>query len=369
MAIGIAYLFKNNPFRNSILRITLYKNYKLEAMQAAIRKLTHALITIFIAYMAVVVVVFVALFNANSAPANPYILPPALETFIETAAYKTADKSIILGYELMVRTPLLIGPQVADTTMRYTGNALACTSCHLHQGTKAYGIPLNTVVARFPQYRGREDKIGTLQERINGCLARSMNGRMMGTSQKEMKAFVAYLTWLSTQKSSLYATAEEKGLKPITLPSRKADVAHGATVYATHCVRCHGENGQGALTQQKGLYAYPPLWGSKSYNNGAGMTRLITAAQFIKYNMPFGVTHENPVLTDAEAYDVAAYINQKERPIKDNLTADFPNKIKKPVSTPYPPFLDLFPLEQHQLGPYGPIMVYYSTTYGVVKTK
>ena len=47
-----------------------------------------------------------------------------------------------------------------------------------------------------------------------------------------------------------------------------------------------------ALSNNK--YEYPPLWGEKVYNNGVGMTRVITAAQFIKYNMPNGTTH-NPV--------------------------------------------------------------------------
>ena len=112
-----------------------------------------------------------------------------------------------------------------------------------------------------------------------------------------------------------------------------------------------------------------PLWGNDTNNNGAGMTRLLTAASFIKYNMPFGVSHENPTLTDDEAYDVAAYMNQQQRPEKATLSADFPDRLKKPMSTPYGPYSDPFSAEQHQLGPFGPIADYYKKEFGIIKTK
>ena len=44
------------------------------------------------------------------------------------------------------------------------------------------------------------------------------------------------------------------------------------------------------------------------------MTRLLTAARFIKARMPLG----KPDLTDDEAYDVAAYMNSHE-PQRTNL--------------------------------------------------
>ena len=99
------------------------------------------------------------------------------------------------------------------------------------------------------------------------------------------------------------------------------------------------------------------------------MHRVITAAQFIKYNMPFGVSHDNPILTDEQAYDVAGYMNQQERPQRANLELDFPDRIKKPMSTPYGPYADNFSVEQHQLGPYQPIMAFYEENFGVKKTK
>ena len=38
------------------------------------------------------------------------------------------------------------------------------------------------------------------------------------------------------------------------------------------------------------------------------------------------------------------------------LDRDYPDRAKKPVDAPFPPFADAFPLEQHRLGPFGPIL-------------
>jgi len=48
------------------------------------------------------------------------------------------------------------------------------------------------------------------------------------------------------------------------------------------------------------------------------MHRVLTAAQFIKGNMPLGTTADEPLLSDEEAYDVAGYINSFTRPLKLN---------------------------------------------------
>src|SRR5262249_5254067 len=40
--------------------------------------------------------------------------------------------------------------------------------------------------------------VTTLEERINGCMQRSMNGRPLPLGSSEMKAFIAYMRWLST---------------------------------------------------------------------------------------------------------------------------------------------------------------------------
>jgi thiosulfate dehydrogenase len=124
-------------------------------------------------------------------------------------------------------------------------------------------------------------------------------------------------------------------------------------------VACHQADGQG---QRKGVagdakgYVYPPLWGPDSFNNGAGMHRLITSASFIHANMPFGTMFNAPAISNEDAWDVAAYINGRRRPKRENLDRDYPNRARKPVDAPFGPFADKFPLVQHRLGPFQPII-------------
>jgi thiosulfate dehydrogenase len=103
-------------------------------------------------------------------------------------------------------------------------------------------------------------------------------------------------------------------------------------------------------------YLFPPLWGPDSFNDGAGMHRLIASASFIRATMPLGTTYDKPVLSVEEAWDVAAYVNSQPRPAKGGLDRDYPDRKRKPVDAPFPPFLDSFPLEQHRFGPFQPIL-------------
>jgi thiosulfate dehydrogenase len=257
------------------------------------------------------------------------------------------------GHALFTDTVKQIGPAAKDPANRYSGNALTCQSCHLKGGSQPYASPLVGVWGQFPQFRGREGEVGTLEERVNGCFERSMNGKALPLDGREMKAFLAYMKWLSTGVPDA-AKLVGAGTMPIKEPDRAADLAHGAQVYAKSCASCHGANGQG-LRNEAGGYTFPPLWGSNSYNDGAGMTRILTAAGFVKYAMPLGVTYDAPVLTDDEAYDVAGYMNSQPRPHKADLEKDFPNRLKKPVDTPYGPYVDGFSAVQHKIGPFGPI--------------
>jgi thiosulfate dehydrogenase len=135
--------------------------------------------------------------------------------------------------------------------------------------------------------------------------------------------------------------------------SRAASPAKGKTVYEQKCASCHGKDGLGVAAAD-GTYTYPPLWGPESYNSGAGLFRLSRFAGYVKYNMPFGVTYQNPQLSDEECWDVAAYVNSQPRPSKD-LSGDWPNLLGKPVDHPFGPYDDGFSEAQHKFGPFGPV--------------
>tara|TARA_S200000501_G_scaffold131764_1_gene124560 strand:+ start:142 stop:1173 length:1032 start_codon:yes stop_codon:yes gene_type:complete len=278
------------------------------------------------------------------------------------------SKLVKYGFELFQNTPNYIGPSISDSNKIFSGNNLACSNCHLWAGTKPFSASLVGVVNRFPQYRSREHKLGTIQERINGCMERSMNGRMMEVDSYEMKALVRYLKWIG-RNTPKDGKVLGQGFMKINLPNRGVNLENGMEVYKAQCALCHGSKGEGIKEMKNNSYINPPLWGPDSYNNGAGMSRVITAAQFVKGNMPYGVTYESPILSDEDAYDVAGYINQQERPIKTNLELDFPDLTRKPVSTPYPPYIDEFSLKQHQLGPFQPIIAYYKLKFNLVKKK
>jgi thiosulfate dehydrogenase len=263
-------------------------------------------------------------------------------------------KLIKYGHALITDTANQIGPKVADPAKRYTGNNLTCETCHLQGGAQAYAMPLIGVWGRFPQYRGREGQVGTLEDRINGCMQRSMNGRPLPLDSREMKGMLSYMRWLS---SGVPVSAKfiGTGTLRIKAPDRAADPHHGKQVFEQTCAACHGANGLGQRAEKGNGYQFPPLWGPDSYNNGAGMARLLTLAAFAKSNMPFGTTYQSPMLNDNDAYDVAAYIESQTRPQKANLEKDFPNLLQKPIDAPYGPYADGFSVEQHRFGPFGPI--------------
>jgi thiosulfate dehydrogenase len=106
------------------------------------------------------------------------------------------------GRELITKTYALIGPEVAEVAHRYSGNNLACESCHLEAATRQFGLPFQGVYANFPNYSARSGAVGTIENRINGCMRRSMSGRPLPLDSPEMTAIVAYLEFLSTGRPS-----------------------------------------------------------------------------------------------------------------------------------------------------------------------
>jgi len=259
------------------------------------------------------------------------------------------------GRDLTVETASLIGPAAADPARHFSGNNLTCQSCHLEAGTKAYGLPFVGVFTDFPQYRAREGEVGTLEDRINGCMTRSMNGKALPVDSTEMKAFVAYIKFLSEGRP-IGGKTPGRGSGEIAELARPANPAAGAQIFAETCAACHGAAGQGRRAAEAGkIYEFPPLWGQDSYNDGAGMARLIAAASFIRSNMPNGTTHDQPLLSAEQAWDVAAFINSRRRPHKEDLDKDYPVRTEKRVGAGYGPSADGVSEGQHGVGPFQPI--------------
>ena len=167
------------------------------------------------------------------------------------------------GRDLMLATYAHIGPNVADAAKRFAGNNLACTNCHLSGGTKKFGLPLFGIYNDFPAYSARTGGPISIEDRINACMTRSMNGRAMPDDAPEMRALVAYVEFLSTgvptgQQVPGLGAGKMKEL------TRAADPERGRAVYASSCATCHNTDGSGILRDRGAPqlgYMMPPLWG------------------------------------------------------------------------------------------------------------
>ena len=199
-----------------------------------------------------------------------------------------------------------------------------------------------------------------IEDRINECMTRSMNGEPLPMDSPEMIAMASYLRSLGADYAAMGA-ASKKPDEPLAFkaPDRRADLLAGQTVYTERCSICHGADGGGLLATEDARrgYLFPALWGPNSYNDGAGMARVLTASRFIKARMPLG----QPDLTDDEAFDVAAYVNSQPRPEMPNLANDYPDRALKPIDNGYGPYADSFPQDQHKSGPFKPIEDYYKS--------
>ena len=138
------------------------------------------------------------------------------------------------GRELTVATYAYVGPEVADPAHRFAGTNMSCQSCHLEAGTKKFGLPFVGVFADFPQYRSREGEVGTGEDRINGCMTRSMNGRPFPVDSTEMKAFVAYIKFLSSGRP-IGTKTPGRGSGRIAELTRPADSVAGSKIFAKAC--------------------------------------------------------------------------------------------------------------------------------------
>jgi len=303
------------------------------------------LFTVVAGGVAGVSVIVAALWLTQSAWNSSAVLPEA------TAEY---------GERLIRHTPEEMGPANPDPAMRYTGSHLDCASCHLDSGQKPGTLSLLQTSSRYPRFSGRDGGEGDLRDRIQGCMTRSMNGRELPRDGVQMVSMEMYINSLWAQSE---ASSESRllAVEPPAFrePDRAADIQAGQVVFEERCSVCHGADGLGlkATLDIKDGYLFPPLWGPDSYNNGAGMNRVLTAALFIKARMPLG----QPDLTDDQAFDVSAYINSKDRPQMANLELDYPDRTTKPVDSPYPPYADPFPVEQHKFGPFGPIREFHAS--------
>lgn len=241
----------------------------------------------------------------DSLPLDPRRLPPDMDPHLR--------ERVLEGYR--------IGRETSTLAAEFVGNDLSCFNCHLNGGQRDRALPLVGVAATFPQYRGRNAEIVSLYERIAGCFRRSMNGTPPPEDHPVALALAAYISWIST--------GQPMGVRPDWLGQNRLpeaariamadlDPQRGERLYAQQCAVCHGLDGQGVALPQ----GRPgPLWGPRSWNDGAGAARPWTLAGFIRWAMPLTAPGS---LSNRDAQDIAAWINSHERPEFPTRAADYP---------------------------------------------
>lgn len=202
---------------------------------------------------------------------------------------------------------------IADTQKYLKKDVVAdmsCSACHVNAGTVKNGLPL-AIAATFPQYNKRSKRFIALQDRLAECFLYSMNGTPPSYSSREMIAMVAYIHWLSRGRTigvkgstAMWKPHIAGELEKLPKPAH-VDAARGASLYTAKCSACHQASGAGISGR------FPPLWGPKSFNDGAGMHKLSNMAGFVQANMPANAPGS---LNAQEAYDVAAFVLSHARP-------------------------------------------------------
>ncbi len=289
---------------------------------------------------------------ADAKPDSIWVKP---SLYLDTELKGEQRKLVIYGEELIAHTSKYLGP---NGSVAHLTNGMNCQNCHLEAGTRPLGNNYSGVFSTYPKFRERSGRIESIYKRVSDCMERSLNGTPIDSNSYEFKAIYAYMQWLGKDVKK-DVKPYQSGIKRLKFLERAADPAKGKLVYETQCRSCHGENGAGVKDANGIAWIYPPVWGNDSYNDGAGLFRLSNFAGYVKYNMPFGKSDVNSqALSDEEAWDVAAFVNSQPRPSKDQ-SADWPNKSKKPVDFPYPPYGDEFSAVQHKYGPFKPIADFY----------
>ena len=242
--------------------------------------------------------------------AAPARTQPADASRDQHPAFTPADRPIPDGdFGKVVQFGRDVFEDPAKYASQYVGNDLRCSSCHLDAGRRVGSAPLWAAYVSYPAYRKKNHHVNTFEERLQGCFRFSMNGKSPRLGDPVLVALESYAYWMA-QGAPLDPNIAGRGYPRPAKPALPPDYARGAQVYARTCALCHGGHGEGQRAND-GSPAFPALWGPDSFNWGAGMGSIVSAASFIKANMPFGL---GGTLSDQDAWDVARYMDSHERP-------------------------------------------------------
>lgn len=235
--------------------------------------------------------------NALPRQIDSQIVPPPAQPV--TAWDRQQWNNILRGYQLSTNTYELLPEFVPQAKLH-------CASCHLNAG----GNPrASSWFGMMQKYRYPETV--NLQKRINLCFEHSLNGKPLAIAadNPNLNAFIAYMQWLDEQAQTRQISLPLSPYPP--LEKLTGDAERGQKIFEQKCAFCHNVSGQGRY--ENGKYYRPALWGPHSFNRQAGLAQVSTMAAFLHGNMPLG---SGGALTAQESWDLAAFIDRKERPAR-----------------------------------------------------
>lgn len=244
-------------------------------------------------------------------------IPPAPAAATVAAAAPSAAKTFSPPSEdtipdnehgKMIRLGEKVFTETGKYAAKYVGNDLNCVNCHLDAGRKHDSAPLWASFIHYPAFRAKTGQVDTLASRLQGCFEYSMNGKAPPPDDEVITALQTYAFFLA-KGAPVGMPVEGSGYPKLKKPAQPPDYDRGEKVYAQNCALCHGADGQGQRSGERQVF--PPLWGPRSFNWGAGMHQVNNAAGFIYANMPLG---KGKSLTEQDAWDVAMFMDSHERP-------------------------------------------------------
>jgi thiosulfate dehydrogenase len=102
-------------------------------------------------------------------------------------------EEIIYGKDIIANTAKYFGP---NGKVKAISNGMNCQNCHNEAGAKPWGNNYSAVYSTYPKFRSRSGTKESIVKRINDCFERSLNGKPVDSTTREMKAMIAYIKWL-----------------------------------------------------------------------------------------------------------------------------------------------------------------------------
>lgn len=175
-----------------------------------------------------------------------------------------------------------------------------CAACHGSAGEGGVGVPL-----ALPSLMG-----SVTDEYLRKTIRYGRPGRVMppnpGMSDEQIEAIVGYVRALSGVPEPVFSKRPVKG-----------DAVRGAGLYAEHCARCHGDEGEGSpgtgvtLSRPRALAIMAPALNNEGFLRSAGDAMIRHVVAYGRAGTPMASFLEKG-LSEGEINDLVSFVRAFE---------------------------------------------------------